>query len=894
MTARPRLHWPTIVGRARTDRGLLALMGLVAALTTALTAAVAPLTDRTADRALAAAVRDAGPDAAVVATLPRGYDDPTGRKREPRSAEELRQDTGYAEFSMPRRLAAVTRPGIATLTTPPLHLLDDGPGRYLRLAYVDTSAGPPAVTYTAGGPPRATVGPGRADTTVPADGPPWPVQVALSEAAAAALGVGPGSSIPAEDEHHRPVRIVISGTFTATAPGADAWRLVPDLRQPTEGVSAGARSTSAAALVSPDSLPDLRVALPADDLVHRVVLAPRPDRLRWRTSAALQRDVVSLQTSAGATRQQISWDSDLDRVVGIGRARVASARGQAQVLVVGLVACALLVLLLAAQLLVRRRAGALSTTRARGASLAGVAAELAVEAAAVAVVATAIGLVSVRVLVGPPGWASVLPVLLVASSAAPLLGAVAAARASDVPRVPANRAVRRAAARAGRLRRLALEGAVLTAAALSLVALRQRGVVGDGGDLTAAGAATWWAVAGALVVLRLVPPAVGLSVRAARRSAGSVRFLVLTRLAQTATRALPLLVVSLAVAQLTVGVALAATEQTGQSAGALLAVGGDARLTAGPSAAVAGLADEVDAAPGVRAAASGRVVDGARVSSARSADTVRLVVVDATAYRRLLTASALPDAPALDRLGTEQGDRVPALLVGGDADLRDGLTVRWEETDVPLDVVGRAPQVEAATGPVVVVDADAFAAAGALARPDTVWAVGPGAARAVEAHAPPSASVVRYADQLDARRRAPLPSALVGLAVASSALLLVFALLGVLLAAAAEAPAREVSLGRLRSLGIPDRDLRRVVAGEVVTPVAVAAATGLLLGTSAALATFGSLSLERITGQQGAPQPVVPWWIVLAGVVLVAGALLVALGQWRRLLRRPLAELLRS
>ena len=41
-----------------------------------------------------------------------------------------------------------------------------------------------------------------------------------------------------------------------------------------------------------------------------------------------------------------------------------------------------------------------------------------------------------------------------------------------------------------------------------------------------------------------------------------------------------------------------------------------------------------------------------------------------------------------------------------------------------LDVVGEAPRVGAATDPVVVVDAAAFAAAGAVADPDTIWAVG--------------------------------------------------------------------------------------------------------------------------------------------------------------------------
>jgi putative ABC transport system permease protein len=373
-----------------------------------------------------------------------------------------------------------------------------------------------------------------------------------------------------------------------------------------------------------------------------------------------------------------------------------------------------------------------------------------------------------------------------------------------------------------------------------------------------------------------------------------VPFLVTARLAQTGVSALPLLVVSLTVAQLTFAVALAATEQEGQSAGALLAVGGDARLvtTAGPE--VAETADRIAGEPGVRAAASGRVADAVRASSESTAGSVRLVVVDAPAYEQLLARSDLPDAPALDRLTSGDGERVPALLLGGDAGLRDGLVVTWDDTNIPLDVVGRAPRVDASVDPVVVVDAGAFAAAGAIAPPDTVWAVGPGAASALAQAASSSGSVVRYADMLDARRDAPLPEGLVRLAVAASALLLLLAVLGVVLSALTEAPARSASLGRLRALGLRDGDLRRVLAGELLVPVAVAALAGLALGVSAARVVVGSLDLERVTGQTGTPSLVVPWWTALVVVALLVTALVVAAVEWRRLRRRVLAQLLRS
>jgi putative ABC transport system permease protein len=125
--------------------------------------------------------------------------------------------------------------------------------------------------------------------------------------------------------------------------------------------------------------------------------------------------------------------------------------------------------------------------------------------------------------------------------------------------------------------------------------------------------------------------------------------------------------------------------------------------------------------------------------------------------------------------------------------------------------------------------------------------------------------------------------------------LLVIALLGAALAAAVEAPARAVSLGRLRALGLPDPGLARVLAGELLVPVVVSVVVGVALGVGSAYATFGSLSLEQITGAAGAADPVLPWWLLLlVGAAVPAAILLVALTEWRRLRRKALAQLLRS
>ncbi len=898
MSRLPRVHLPTLSGRLRTDRGLLLLMGLVATLTVALTASVSPATERTADRAVAAVVQGAGPRGAVVATLPEWYDDPRGKTLDPSTATQVRQDTDYALSVVPPGLASVLRPGVTSVTTPALQLLDGSTGHFLQLAYVDTGGTEPAVTYSEGGPPSAST-PARQDDGDPA-GEPWPVQVAVSVQAADALGLHVGDRLQAKDEFNRALTVQVSGTYVPVDEDDEAWQASPRLLQPVQGISLGLPFTTAAALVPAVSLPDLRFALAGDDLTRRVVFMPEPGQVRWRAAPALQRAIVSLQSSPGLSAGDIAWDSQLGSVLQQGREQVASARGQAQVLVVGLVACALLVLVLAAQLLVARRSAGLAMVRQRGGSLVGIAAELFLEALLVVGLATAVGLGAVRVLLGSAGWGWSVPVLVVAATAAPVLGAATAAERASARRAPANRAARRSATRARRLRRLAVEAALLAAAVLSCTALVQRGVVdpaGDGGDLTAASAPTLTAVAGGLLLVRLLPVLVGWCLRLARRSTGSVGLVATARLTETVSRVLPVVVTVVAMAGITIGLAMTATVRQGQADSALSAVGADARLDAEPATGLARAATGLEDAPGVRAAAAGRVEDGVRVSSGRGLDVVRLVVVDPVAYARLLRESGLAAAPDLARLPADGAGPVPALVRGLEGDLRGEVTLAWDDLDIPIVAVGVAPDVDASADPVVVVDTAAFAAAGAVAPPDTVWAVGPGAGDALDAAARDVSgvdSVVRYSDELAQRRDAPLPSALVALTLVSAVVLLALATLATVLAAVAGAGARGQSIGRLRALGLPRRDVRRLLVVELTVPVAASALVGLALGVGCSYALLGSISLQLVTGQAEPPSLVVPWWGAAAALLLIGAVLVVASVELRAVRRQALARLLRT
>ena len=224
MRASLRLHRPTITGRLRAGAAACCCSsGSSSPLTTALTAAVGPLTERTADRAIAGAVRDAGTRGAVVATLPRRGRDPRGPDARPALGGGVPAGHRVRAVHDAGRLGAVVSPGRREPHDPAA-----APARRGRRALPAAGlrrhrpTGPPEVTYSSGGPPqasrrrrpgrrhrarrrRALAGPGRA------------LRGGRRGARARA-----GRPVPAEDVQHRPVDLRISGIFTADQPGRRA------------------------------------------------------------------------------------------------------------------------------------------------------------------------------------------------------------------------------------------------------------------------------------------------------------------------------------------------------------------------------------------------------------------------------------------------------------------------------------------------------------------------------------------------------------------------------------------------------------------------------------------------------------------------------------------------
>jgi putative ABC transport system permease protein len=915
---RPAIHWPSVRGRARADSGPLVLAAAVVVLVTLLAGAAPPLLRAAADDTVRDAARHAGRDADVSAHARWEYDDgPGGRVRAPHLADEVVNFRDRANAALDPGLRAALHPPVVTVTSPTLKVTDGSLLRTFQLSYLVDERGAfsdTRVTWIAGGPPAPAVPPADADIAAPYNGPPWPVQVGLSEADAAALGLRPGDRIPLADEFRRVKDVKVSGIFRAADSADPAWRHAPWLLRPVSGAD-GVGTTRLGGLLSPGSLPDARLAFDQDELDRTVRFSPDADMLGSASAEAITATLATLKATSGASNAgdtSLKWESRLDFVLRAVQVRVNAASAQASVLLIGVLAGAVLVLLLAADLLMRRRVQALAAARQRGAGLPDLGAELLIESAAVALAAAAAGLALARLVTPGVSWGWAIPVALAAAVAGPAFGMLYAARATRDRRAPANRAARRWVQQTRQLRRAAVEAAVLIAAATALVALHQRGIVPpagaapgatgpwsteDGGAALPSSAPALGAMAGTLILLWLLPAGTRAALRRALRSRRPLAVFGTARAAATSARALPLLAMVACAALASFALTLDATADRGLADGAWQTVGADARLDVSPASGVDvdALAGSIAAAPGVRQAVAAQVVDGARVTTDSTLVTARLVIVDAAAYRRLLATTPLPDAPALAQLGSTGPGDVPALVRSGDGSLRPGTRMqlpRQGASPIRLAAVGTAPAA-GETGEVVVVDATALAAAGAPAVPNTVWVTGPGAAAAVAAHGAAANAVVR-ADLLRERRTAPLTAGLLRLAWASAAALVALGLLGLALGAAAGAPERWQTLSRLRTLGLRVPEARWVAAGELLPPVAVAAIGGPLLGIALAYLTFGPLALRLLASSGEDPAVTVPWWD--AGLVAVAflAAVAVVVPVESALRRQRLSEVLRA
>ncbi|GIF04816.1 FtsX-like permease family protein [Actinoplanes siamensis] len=910
---RPALHWPSIRGRARADAGPLLLSAVVVAVVTFLAGAVPVALGDTADEAVQAAVRQAGSDADVQVQARWEYDDGSGggRVRTARSAEAL-DDLRDRSLDELGPLGEVLLPPVELVDSPYLKIVNGAEPRSFRIDYVAGGSGP-AVTWVSGAAPQPSVA--RLDVEAPFNGPPWPVQVGVSEATAARLGVKAGDRLQVEDDNRNPKDVRVSGVFRPTDPGDPAWQAAPWLLNPVHGRD-GAGITRFGGMVSKDSLPDFRLAFEPDQTNRIVRFSPDPALLTLDSAQRIVSAVVRLKAtsaSSGDRSTESQWWTQLDTVLSDVQDQIDAATAQAAVLLIAVTTVAVLILLLAAELLAARRSPALTVARQRGAALPSLGLELLIESALVAALAAGAGALLSALFTGAVAAAWTLPVVLAGLLAGPAFGVVRAFRATRDRRVPANRGARLVARRTAALRRLTLELAVLAAAATALTLLNRHGVLPSAGGtvLLPAAAPALAVLTGAALLLRLLPLITGLALRQALRSSRPLAVFGAARAASASARPLPVLTLVGAAALASFALAVTSTVDRGLTDGAWRTVGADARLRVASDSVVTvpETAQRIAATPGVRHAVAAQVVDVAPLVVADAERPARLVIVDSAAYRALLAETPLPalpslpaalslptaSSPAAPNQPTASGPAVPALVRYAGGHVRTGDHLKLPRQAAPaLDLVatGIAPAVDSSED-LVVVDAATMTAAGYQVVPDTIWVTGPGAGQAAAAHS--GEGLVDLRAEVEASRRdAPLVTGLIRLAWASAAMLLALGLLGFALSASAGAPERWQTLSRLRTLGLRTSEARRVAAGELLPLALLAAAGGPLLGLLLIHLTVGPLSLRLLTAQPEAPPLVLPW-AALTVLFLAFPAMVAAVVPLESALRRRrrLAEVLR-
>lgn len=369
-------------------------------------------------------------------------------------------------------------------------------------------------------------------------------------------------------------------------------------------------------------------------------------------------------------------------------------------------------------------------------------------------------------------------------------------------------------------------------------------------------------------------------------------------------------VLTLCTALAAFGTLVAATIASGEVEGSWDTVGADALVRADAGRPLDAVANQVAAAPGVRAVALGHLSDGVQLFGVDGTEWVDVLAVDSAEYARLLAATPLHQPQGLAALGTgtapSTGARTgpgPATalpVLAGPAVRADGSTpaLLWNGRTIPLRPVGAAPALApalAGPGPraaLVVVDRHALAAAtGAPVDADVLWAVGPGAEDAVRSAAPDAAAVTGRATWLEERRHEPLTAGLQLLLRLGTPVLLGLGVVVVVLAAAADAPRRGQTLAVLQVLGLDRRQAGRIAAAEAVPWVLLATLCGLATGGGLAAFCLGPLDLRLVTGQSTDPALTWQWWLLLLVPVLGAAATAVPVLQSRR--RSPLGQVMR-
>ncbi|WP_371589450.1 hypothetical protein [Streptomyces virginiae] len=721
-----------------------------------------------------------------------------------------------------------------------------------------------------------------------------PVQVVLSQKAAATLGARVGSVLRSETRVDGTPSVEVVGLYAVLDETDDFWTdNLGCLARACEHFYNESLAWDVDALVGTGDLDRMAAwSRTAEDFWQ---LPVDVGRLRADRLDATRKDIASYiagPTAATLAREtgrpRLHTTSWLPERFEEARARTQAAAPLAAIGPAGVGGVAFVVLCLAGALAADRRDAELRLLLARGGSRA-------------AIVGRLLGEGAVTVLPAAAAATALAVLLLPTPRLAPTLLAAAAVALLALLAFPVRAAVLLTPARpAGRWRRPVAELLALLATVAAVVEVRRRGVAPPGSDLDPLliAAPLLLALCGGLLLARLQPVVTGWLARLAGRSSGLVGFLGLARAVRgagstgrTGPSVLPMIALLLAITTGGFGAAVLHSVDSSRLGVARLTVGGDAAISAyGKSPLPAGLAKAAGELPGVRTSVPLWIDhDSALHGTTVRSSQVTVVVADPAAYAELSRTLGCGsfDPALLATTGASAADApVPALfsaslagqaVQGGTYTVQPGdggeLKVRVAGT---IDCTPAHPARDAAT--VVLPTGAATALMGGADHPNRWLGIGDidgdrlralirsklpassGTPAPAPAPIPGSGSVAgpaaldepypvsTSAEAVTALGSDPLQRSAQRLFWAAMAGAAGFALLAVLLTLMRAVPERAALLARLRTMGLRRRQGVALILAETL-PQTLAATLGGALVAAAAVALLGpAIDLSTLVG----------------------------------------------
>jgi putative ABC transport system permease protein len=460
-------------------------------------------------------------------------------------------------------------------------------------------------------------------------------------------------------------------------------------------------------------------------------------------------------------------------------------------------------------------------------------------------------------------------------------------------------------------RRLAAEAGLVAAAVGGLILLRQQGLPAAGGaNAYPSLAPVLVAIPAAIVVLRCYPAMMRALLRLARLRPGATAFVGFARAARAPLSAgLPAFALVLALAVVSFGTMVRSAVIRGEVAASWQVTGADAVIDASASAQPLAPAVQraIAAVPGVQRTATVLVTAGSVHGTA-----LTVVVVQPGQYAALIadtprtpfpasklaepaagtagtagtTATAEPAAGTAGTTATAGTNQpVPALASPGAPLGRGRTTLDLGTSSLTIQVTGTATAVPGVPGSAFVVlpwqalgstMGSAFGSAlgsggSSPPLPTLMLVVGPhldgSRLEAVVHRDLPGATVTLRGTELASLTTAPLPNSAYVAIAAGSVAAAGLALLILLIALVLSAYPRELTLARLRVMGLAAGQARWLVVAEVLPQVVAAAVGGVVCAVVLAPLLGPSIDLSSFTGT-GAGVPIRPEPAPLAAVLL--------------------------